>query len=200
MASLSARARRVRESRNPGGAQREWRPEGGGGGARRERGPWPRRAPSRGGPAVRHHAVGRGETQAAETVGRGGDAATAARSARGSAGPGRRVRRGAGGAVLGRAFGLGRACRAPRAHPLRGRGATGARALLEGHQRVPLLRVRRAPSPPGSLVAGGFAGHLRALPGDGFPTFPGAARKSVHFPREVNGAAEWLKPDGEGWK
>lgn len=161
----------MRESRNPGGAQREWRPEGGGGGARRERGPWPRRAPSRGGPAVRHHAVGHGETQAAETVGRGGYAATAARPARASAGPGRRARRGAGGAVL-RAFGLGRACRPPRARHLRGRGAAGARALLEGHQRVPLLRVRRAPSPPGSLVAGGFAGHLGALPGDGFPTFP----------------------------
>lgn len=178
MASLSARARRVRESRNPGGAQREWRPEGGGGGARRERGPWPRLAPSRGGPAVRHQAVGRGETQAGQIVGRGGDAATAARSARGSAGPGRRAQRGGGGAVLRRAFGLGRACRGPRAQHCRGRGAAGARALLEGHQRVPLLRVRRARSRSRSLVAASRSPRSPArAPRGRLPTFPGAARK-----------------------
>lgn len=77
-------------------------------------------------------------------MGRGGDAATTARSARVSTGPGRRAKRGRGGAVLRRAFGLGRACGAPGARHRRGRGAAGARALLEGHQRVPLLRHQHA--------------------------------------------------------
>jgi hypothetical protein len=97
--------------------------------------PRPRPAPSRGGPAVCHHALGSREAQAGHAVGRGGDAATTARSARVSTGPGRQAKRGHGGAVLRRAFGLGRACLAPRrAAPRRTRsswsGSTSGRSSM----------------------------------------------------------------------